>query len=239
MEYPDILLVTVTGWRPKAFEICEKLIARQTYPRDRIDWVVVNDDNGKTACTLNQAKFNSSLIWQPGYNTQRINWMTALPYIDASNAKHIFAIEDDDYLSPTYLDKYVRLLQDFDIVGEGNIKYYNLPTKTCKEIGNYEHTSLAATGFNRSLLPLFKKALHSGEPYFDLKLWEYAKEEGVGSLIFCNKNLSVGMKGLPGRPGIGLGHRPAGWDSDPFGKKLMDWCGDGWKLYEEFLVNKR
>lgn len=35
----------------------------------------------------------------------------------------------------------------------------------------------------------------------------------------------VGIKGLPGRPGIGVGHRPDFGDPDPDGRILAEWLG--------------
>lgn len=239
MQYPLIDIVTVTGHRQEAFNLCEMWYEKQTYPKDKINWIVVNDDNGKTKCTKNQTKINSPLLWKKGYNTQRINWMYAFAPLIESKAEYVFCWEDDDYYSSTYLEEYVYLLQKFDLVGEGNAKYYYIPMHVYKEIHNYEHTSLAALAFSKKILPLFEKALHSGEPFFDLKFWQYAKEESVNSLIFANKNLSVGIKGIPGRPGIGLGHRPDGWESDPFGKKLMEWIPTDWESYKQYINNGR
>ena len=238
MEYPLIDLVTVTGWRSKAFAICEKLIVNQTYPKDKINWVVVNDDNGETQCTLNQVKINAPLIWKPGYNTQRTNWMAALPVIQESKAEYVFPIEDDDYLAPTYLESYVHLLQMFSIVGEGNSGYYNCTSKSYKEMQNYEHCSLAATGFRKEILPIFLEALHSGEKFFDITFWELCKKYKKTSMVFVNKHLSIGMKNLPGRPGIGSGHNPIGYTSDPAGSKLLEWVGQDMKYYTEFLGKK-
>lgn len=240
MNQPLVTVITPTGQRKAALELCAKWLQNQTYPMDKIQYICVSDEwdtdykhsypaNGGTPHTVELGSF---LKWKEGFNTHRLSLMAALPYI---KGEHIFFFEDDDFYSPPYIEFYVHLLQKFDLVGEGNAKYYYLPTHVYKEINNYEHTSLASLAFNKSLLPIFERALHSGEPFFDLKFWQYAKEEKVNSLIFTNKNLSIGIKGMPGRKGIGLGHRPEGWDSDPFGKKLMEWLPDNWQDYKPFI----
>lgn len=243
-ELPLVTVITPTGHREKAFDLCKKYLLRQNYPLKRIQWIpVIDDENNKylpnyspveeDLLKLNQYDpLLSSLLWNSGFNTQRYNIDTSLPYI---KGEYIFFFEDDDFYYPNYISEYVELLQNFDLVGEGNAKYYHLPSHTYSEMRNYEHTSLASLAFNKKILPTFKRALHSGEIFFDIKFWELAKEEGVKSLLFCNKNLSIGIKGLPGRPGIGIGHKPEGWTSDPFGKKLIEWVGEDHKLYKEFL----
>ena len=127
---------------------------------------------------------------------------------------------------------------------------------------NYDHTSLASLAFKASVLPTFKRALHSGDKFFDITFWQLANEEKLNTLIFTNKNLSIGIKGMPGRPGIGIGHkldnremngigrvlfkgnlifddRPEAWISDPFSQKFMEWLGEDSKYYLEFIGNKK
>lgn len=243
MDKPSITAITCTGHRPEAMKLLTKFMVSQTFPIKDIQWLIVDDSLDPMAEVEPIPEFHPSsrrmpgmILWKPGYNTHRLNVMQALRHIQG---EMIFFPEDDDFLAKDFFKDYAYFLERFDLCGEANCKYYYLPTHVYKEIGNYSHSSLISTAFNKNLLPIFEKALHSGEPYFDLKLWDYAKEEKVNFMLFVNKNLSIGIKGMPGRKGIGLGHRPEGWDSDPFGKKLMEWLPDNWQDYKPYIGLQR
>lgn len=218
---PKVTLVTPTGNRPDSFAICEKMMASQTF--QDFEWVVVDDGETPIKTTMHQRHIPGPVRWQEGYNTQRFNLNAAIPYI---RGEYVFMIEDDDYYHPRYLETYLHLLEAFDMVGEGNAKYYNIKNKAYMEQKNYTHTSLASVAFNIGVLPTFLRALHSGDKFFDITFWELAQKEQIRNLIFCNKNLSVGIKGMPGRVGIGIGHSPKAYNSDPFGTVLKRWVGE-------------
>lgn len=227
-----VTLITPTGMRHHAFYICEKLIAKQTYKN--IQWIVVDDGEERVECALGQTYLRGPVTWKENYNTQRLNLMQAIEHV---KGKYVFFIEDDDYYAPDYIEFYVSLLSSAcDVVGESDVKYYHLKSKSWLSLKNYDHTSLAATAFNAKHMPIFLEALHSGEKFFDITFWKYAQENDLKTLLFNNKQYSVGIKGFPGRKGIGSGHAPAGYISDPFGNKLRSWVGDeDFKLYLPYL----
>jgi hypothetical protein len=243
---PKVIIITPTGYRPEALRVCNHHVINQKY-QGPIEWIVIDDSLDpkmiyEHKMTPRSAEvYPSPLPWKTGYNTQRFSLMRAFQVIEEnySDVDYIFFFEDDDFYSPNYIKEYVELLKNFEIVGEGNAKYYHLPSKTYSEMKNYEHCSLACTAFRKSFIPIFLEALHSGEKFFDITTWQLAKKYERNSMIFVNKQLSVGIKGFPGRPGIGVGHTPAGWTSDPFGGKLRQWCGKDAELYTEFLGKKQ
>jgi hypothetical protein len=57
------------------------------------------------------------------------------------------------------------------------------------------------------------------ETWVDMRLW--SKLRGV----LHEDYRCVGIKGLPGRPGVGVGHHPGG-APDPELNVLRDWVGD-------------
>lgn len=236
-----ITIVTPTGHRPAVIQLLKKYIEAQTY-KDEITWVIVNDG------VPDDVPFNevqgvelisiaATTTWHSGYNTQRLNWMDALKVIPKDTSA-IFCMEDDDYYSPEYLETYVKLLDTFSLVGEGNNKYYYVPGKCFKEMNNYVHTSLSSLAFRSGMLSTFLEALHSGEVFFDTVLWDLVRKQRISSLLFTNHNLSIGIKGLPGRPGIGVGHTPEKYESDPFFTKLDEWCKESANNYMEFIPKK-
>jgi len=241
-ELPIVTVITPTGHRPEAIKLCKKWLVNQTYLKDNIQWIIVTDEKKfpehEERVLYSQDIYEGPLLWEEGFNTQRYSINHIVSNGSYILGDYILFFEDDDYYAPTYIEEYVYLLQKFDVVGEGNAKYFHLPTRTYKEMKNYDHTSLASLGFKKEVLPTFKRALHSGDKFFDITFWDLAKKENLNTLIFTNKNLSIGIKGMPGRKGIGVGHNPEGYTSDPFSQKLTQWIGEDIKHYKDFIGKK-
>ena len=218
-----ITLLTATGMRPEAFALCEKYMERQTVCKDHgIQWIVVDDGEVPTECTKSQTYIRGPKIWKPGINTQRLNLDVAIPYIKGD---YIAVIEDDDWYSPTYLEDMIDLLKHSEIAGEAFSKYYNLKYRCYQELQNTRHSSLCSTVFRSSLLPKFEQAVNSGEKFIDIALWE-SVQKIPHILRVSNYNLCVGIKGVPGRKGIGMGHEPVGFLTDAGNlSKLVEWTG--------------
>ena len=224
MTKPAVTLITPTGERPEAFELCEKYIKRQTY-RGEMQWIVVDDGSTPTKCTMGQTYIRGPKLWRPGINTQRPNMDEALNHVEGD---FIFIIEDDDWYAPTYIEKYMQLLQLFPVVGEGNAKYINILERSWREWSNYKHASLCQTALRRELLPRLEEAINSGELFIDCVLWRILFAHKLRPFIFFNQDYCVGIKGLPGRRGIGSGHFPreAGFKSDPGFSELKMLIGE-------------
>jgi hypothetical protein len=209
-----ITLITPTGSRPQAFALCEKYMARQTYKGD-IQWVIIDDSpNNPTVCTMNQEYYVGPLEWKVGINTQRYSLDLAIKKVHKeSNA--VFIIEDDDFFHKSYLETQLEFLKHADMVGECGVTYYSLKDPHgFMEMKNYNHASTTSTAFRRSYLPNFYKAVHSGNVFFDIYLWNTAKMNNHKVCLHHGLNLLVGIKGL-GRAGIGVGHSSNEFIPDP------------------------
>lgn len=198
-----ITLITPGGGRPEAFKLCEEYVRRQTY-KGELQWIVADDnERDPVRCTMGQEHIFGGLQWKPGVNTLRYNLAAALPYV---RGDYVFIWENDDYYKPEYLDVFYSFLKYVDLIGECGVTYYSLKNRAFREMGNYQHASTCQTAFRKSYLGAFEKAIHSGEQYFDIKLWQTASQWNHKKILFSGLNLCVGMKGLPGRQGIGVGH---------------------------------
>lgn len=198
-----VTLITPTGSRPAAFALCEKYIARQTYNGD-IQWIVVDDSpRVPTQCTMGQEYYVGPKEWKPGINTQRYNFDLAISKVKGD---YVFIIEDDDSYKPDYIETYLDFLKHAMLVGECDSIYYSLRVKGYQEMKNFNHSSTCQTAFHKKYLPAFERAIHSGDKYPDLALWGIAKANNHKRILFNGLKLCVGMKGLPGRDGIGYGH---------------------------------
>lgn len=194
-----ITAVTATGDRPLAFALCQLWMKNQTRQPDQ--WLVVDDGHTPTEPLTKMEYVRRDP--QPGEPkpTMILNLATAIPLI---RNEQILFIEDDEYYAPEYIATMTGALAQHQIAGISRSKYYHLPSGKYLQIGNTAHASLAQTGIRYSFLPEFNRAL-AGDTYLDMRLWQAAGRQGF---LFqdLTRPLYVGMKGLPGRPGIGAGH---------------------------------
>lgn len=202
----SITLITTTGSRPEAFKLLEKYVQRQTAlknSKEEIQWIVI-DDNIKTPtiCTLGQEYYANPLQAEGKFNTQRPGLGYALTKVKGD---YIFILEDDDFYGKDYLLVYSDFLKHAFMVGEGNALYYDVGTRLYKRMENFRGASLCQTAFRKSSIPFVEKAVHSGELYIDSQMW--ARRDSIKSILFTGMDLCVGIKGMPGRTGIGVGHR--------------------------------
>jgi hypothetical protein len=226
MESGGVTLITPTGGRPAAFVLCKKYVLRQTY-HTPIQWIIVDDGDPSTIQTDFQLDTLATILypkpkWQSGQNTLARNILAALPEIQYNR---ILFIEDDDWYSPEYLEFMCKMLEKHEIVGETPARYYHIPFRQYRLLPNAHHASLCQTGIRFCLLHRLQKICQRPSATFiDVQLWEGMSVAGLSK----EPGHCVGIKGLPGRPGIGVGHRPEGesdWKQDPDLSVLKIWVG--------------
>jgi hypothetical protein len=150
----------------------------------------------------------------------------------------VLFMEDDDFYSPEYVEVMAKWLSRVPFIGDPVAPYYHLPSRRYRMMRNQGMASLAQTGMRAEFLPVLSEICLSRRDLIDQELW----------YRMCDKMLApiggfVGMKGLPGRPGIGIGHRPdsrpgaaAEWIADPDLAFLETNIGkEDVELYREFL----
>lgn len=233
-----VTLLTPTGGRPEAWALCQKYMARQTYTGPT-QWIVINDcpdqplvDSSfvQAAKHIKQEIYMADKPWiremdgvKYNINTQRFSMDQAIRHVKGD---YVFIIEDDDWYAPNYLESMLFLLQKYDVVGQGNSHYYNVKERKFKEWRNYQHTSLNETGLRRSKLKLLDRAINCGNLFFDVALWQIVFNESHNHIIFDWIGYVLGIKGMPGKFGIGGGHVPDGsFTDDKFFEKLKAMIG--------------
>lgn len=199
-----ITLITPTGDRPLAFALCQRWIKNQTLQADQ--WIVVDDGKVPMKPIVPMEYIRREPLPSDPKFTLIKNLKVAVPHIRGNK---IIIIEDDEYYAPNYVKTMAAKLNQHEMVGIGDSKYYHLSSGSNMIIGNKWHASLAQTAFRSSFLPEFKKHLNPANDFLDMRLWKDLRGGGRGFIFFDkNKPLYVGIKGLPGRPGIGVGHDP-------------------------------
>lgn len=235
-----ITAITPTGDRHVALKLCARWMANQEIRPDQ--WLVIDD--GKAPYDPGGCEYVRREP-QPDdpKHTLNTNIEFAIPYIKGD---HILIIEDDEYYHPKYVKVMAARLRYNEIVGIGCSKYYHLPTKGFARHANIAHASFAQTGFNSDAIPKLKACLEeANQNYLDVRLWSrygggirsgrlrpgWENIVGDKALVFDDSlcPLYVGIKGLVGRPGIGIGHRQQTYKTHDTDLSILQ----SWILIEE------
>lgn len=206
-----IVLITPTGARKDQFELCKKWMKKQTY-QGKVIWIIVDDAIPLTTDTVTEDFREDWIIrkvypkprWT-GQNTQGRNILAGLSemkaFCDFKIVEGIFIIEDDDYYKPEYLQRMMQHKHEYWIWGETNTIYYNVTVRRFVVNGNKHHASLFQTAFTPEALQHFESNIH--HKFIDAGFWAH----GPNKYLFFDNYLAVGIKGMPGRGGIGAGHK--------------------------------
>lgn len=220
-------LVTCTGARAEAFAFLADDMRAQTYAGP-VQWVIVDDCDPPTIDDPRafRARFAPWVVeivrpsprWTPGGGqTLTRNLIEGLT---AARGAHLLPIEDDDAYLPGYLSSMRALLSGADLCGQVPARYYNVAERLYRDMENRAHASLCQTGFRSRLVARVKELCRGSEPFIDVALWRTGGRLSPGEDV-------VSIKGMPGRPGIGIGHRPPPGSGtfDPELRQLVQWVG--------------
>lgn len=223
-----IQLLTASGARPWCLLQCAKMMAGQSYT-GKVVWIIVDDGPEPSTLPAMPENFEVRVIrpepfWQPGQNTQGRNLEIGLE--QCSSDFPLLIIEDDDWYCPTWLEEVSKLLQTYEMVGEDRAFYYNVRVRRYFQHQNVNHSSLCSTATIGAATDHFRTLVgESAKKYIDIDLWGLF--HGKKKLMEW-KGRVIGLKGLPGRGGIGGGHQvnlPKYAFMDETGSKLSSLIG--------------
>jgi hypothetical protein len=220
-------------------------------------WIVVDDGKTPLIPTPEMTYIRREPRPDDPKHTMILNMRAAL---QAIAGEKILFVEDDEYYAPHYVEEMARRLDGYEVVGIARSKYYHLPTGGFLRHSNMDHASLAQTGFRGSFLHEFATLLN-GDMFLDIRIWKkvgntqklnwgeqtcVVGERVIGNgrgLLFddgADAKLYVGMKGLPGRAGIGCGHREYReyLQDTPDREVLKRWIPEDYRFYMEILAGK-
>lgn len=234
-----LTLLTTTGARPVAFALCERMMARQDYAAP-VCWIIVDDGEAPQPLAPMREGWRRIVVrprpfWRAGDNTQARNLAAGLDAAEAMAAEtgedlRIAVIEDDDHYDCRWLSTIAAALDTAELVGESHARYYNAAMRRGSYLNNAFHASLRASGLRGRAIEALRRAFATFSTYYDYKLWL----DPAPSRRLFKTDLTVGMKGLPGRPGIAAGHREMAGYPDPDLTLLREWIGDDAELYRDF-----
>jgi len=227
----ETVLITPTGGRPEGMTLLARYIAAQAFSGP-LRWIIIDDVNPATPLPdvhdgIDVEVIRPSWRWQPGDNTQCRSMALALDQVGADDT--VLVIEDDDAYLPDHLATTLRELETCELTGERVSRYYNVATGRWQLMAGKVHASLASNGVRGEALELLRGICAKGTRTIDLDLWRQFN----GPKRLTDHANVIGIKGLPGRGGIGVGHRPNFGISDQCGK-LREWLGDYADFYKPF-----
>lgn len=233
----DVTLVTVTADQPIGIAFLESFMRAQTVDVTGAHWVVIDDGDVPARLTMGQQHIlrTRELGCRPAESFCR-NLLAALPHITTEWA--IFA-EHDDYYSPRHLATLLELMgkPKAQIAGDGLQRYYNVKERRWHPFVNIG-ACFCQTAMHASVLPILREVAQD-----QIKANHYGVDQRVWRRVPQNRwslklaGTALGIKGLPGRAGLGLGHRPtADWKPDLNLVQLRAWIGDAADLYAPFYA---
>jgi hypothetical protein len=231
-------VITLTGDRLKVFELCKLFMSRQTCKP--FQWIIVDDgiEKGDEASEFSFAQYIRR-VRNPAEpkHTLLFQMIEALKRVEYDK---VIMMEDDDYYFPTYFETMLSLFDKIEppslieLVGQGQAFYYNFRYQRHHVHDNKAHASLCQTAFRKSLIPTIQRLCrYNTDPFLDMRIWRQPVKK---YLLLGAPPLVIGMKGLPGRTGIGNGHiMNKAFTADVHYQHIRKFIGDDVELYRKIL----
>lgn len=228
-----IYLVTPTGNRQKGIDLLAQYIDEQTYSGPAT-WIIVDDCEPETDIPdvrkgIMTIGIRPSWRWSEGKNTQAMAMDRALEFVGKDDI--CIVMEDDDLYLPGHIESVLEALVNADLVGERISRYYNVATNRYRVMEGKYHASLASVGVKGEALKYLRDVCSGGSRRIDMELWRSYK----GPKKLLETENVIGIKGLPGRPGIGVGHKQSFGTHDD-GEIMDQWLGDYAENYLDLMV---
>ena len=193
-ERYEATVLTPTGDRPQAFELCRRMMARQT-ARSRVKWIVSND--GKSEMSVPEADLYLRNTKRPNLAGQIIN---AIPHVEG---KGLLVVEDDDWYPADYVEKMVPLFDRASLVSFSHRTAYHPQLRrfmwTKPQRG---FAVLANTGVRVDALDHLKAMCEEDNWGIDQRLWVRYSGAKLHVNIREPKDGVIQMRGMPGRPNM-------------------------------------
>jgi hypothetical protein len=235
----DVTILTPTADQPTGLRLLESYIGAQT-ALDRVArWTVV--DSGEIASASYHVRREHHPEDSPAQDLCR-NLLAGIEAWTLRPTRYLVIAEHDDCLHPGHLAELLSHLERPGVLAAGGSlnRYYHVGLRLYRTFDN-PGAALCQTGLCADAVPLLAEAAHeclaADSRGVDAAFWHRIVN---GSRSTYVSDQVVGIKGLPGAPGIGEGHRPLEtgyeWQHDASGTVLREWCGPYAEHYEEFAA---
>ncbi|WP_420465620.1 glycosyltransferase [Panacagrimonas sp.] len=214
-----ITVVTPTGGRPEALARLATYVNAQTVREFK--WIMCDDCDPASQVPQMRDGITVEVIrpqwrWE-GQNTHARSLIELLKTCEGP----VIHCEDDDVYLPDHIATMLQALRTADLVGQRVSHYWNAATRRYRAIPGTYHASLGASAMQGPATILLRMICGQQQTRLDIDLWR--SFSGRKSLL--DTTTAVGIKGLPGRAGIGVGHRENFGEPDPDGRMLKALIG--------------
>jgi glycosyltransferase involved in cell wall biosynthesis len=196
---------------------------RQTVKADQ--WIVADDGTEEQPTTAGQQVIRRQRSSE-GAQSLADNILAAIDHV---KGEFVGIIENDDYYLPEHIEYHVEQLKHYPAAGGIWLNYYNLEHKGYRVIRNV-CSALCNTFMRVEVLEDLRAAAiecrKKNDYNIDQHFWSRVGQKGLH-----NKVTVIGLKGLPGRKGLGVGHRPKNLTPDADYEMLKRWLGDDASIY--------
>jgi glycosyltransferase involved in cell wall biosynthesis len=235
---PFVSVITPTYNRRKYIPILIELYKSQTYPKDRMEWVILDDGQDKVEdLFINATKTipNIRYYYEPekmtiGKKRNRLN--------ELAKGDIIVAMDDDDYYPPnrvSYAVTSINRVPSIDLAGSSQMYLYYTDTHKIASIGPYgsNHATNGTMVYRKRYAKTHKydeTVTHAEERSFleDYKHPMVQLDPQKSILVLCHDSNTFDKRTL--RNGSGLGYKETAF-------KLKDFVKDS-KIREFYLSIK-
>jgi hypothetical protein len=223
--------ITPTGCRPEGLALLAEYLDAQTHPGPLI-WIVVDDCDPPTRVPRTRAGITVELVrpdwrWEPGENTQARCMAEGLKWVGFED--RVMVLEDDDIYLPGHVSNVLSWLERAELVGERDSRYYNVATSRWRVLPGKYHASMCSVACKGAATDHLLQLCQGGGKMLDMRLWRTFN----GPKKLLDTHNVIGIKGLPGRPGIGVGHR-RNFGTPDMDDHLRVWAGEYADNYDIF-----
>lgn len=166
---PTISILTPTRNRRHLLPMLERCILRQNYPREKLEWIIVDNSDDGQPPFVPLDNTGLRVIQREVSGACTVGAMRQLT-VEAATGEVIVHMDDDDYYPPSRVAHVVNTLQenpDVDVVGCSMTYLYFTDTGELWKHGPYgpNHTGEAAMAYRRTFLSshAWPQDVHIGE----------------------------------------------------------------------------
>lgn len=226
----SISVITPTADQPNGLALLERYMLRQTALPAQ--WIVSDDGDVPAKLNGSQEHIVRERTYEGGASLAS-NVLTALQH---AKGDVVAIMEHDDWYAPEHLETQLEFLKKgFLAAGSVNQRYFNVHTRQFRIMRNIG-SALCNTVFHKSLIPNMQEACHRAIKLNKICVDRFFWDSVTVKKAIHEQNTVVGIKGLPGRKGLGLGHRPNNreWTNDHALQRLKSWVGEDYREYVRF-----
>jgi len=151
-ELPHVSIVTITYNRKAIFPMAVRNWELFEYPRDKLEWIIVDDSEDGTTLTDILPK-SQQIKYFKLQTTGRLSIGQKRNFgVEQASHEYIAFMDDDDYYYPLSIYARMAILlkyPQYDLVGVTNLDIYDVVDDFCAKI-NSPHVSEASMAFRKS-----------------------------------------------------------------------------------------